>query len=84
MSEPINLLLVEDNEYDAVLLVHALRSAGFDVTMERVQTAEEMQAALANHAWDAVISDFKLPSFSAPKALETLRKSGKDLPLIVV
>lgn len=84
MGEPLNLLLVEDNEYDAVLLVHALRSAGFDVSMERVQTAEEMRAALAKHDWDAVISDFKLPSFSAPKALETLRKSGKDLPFIVV
>jgi PAS domain S-box-containing protein/putative nucleotidyltransferase with HDIG domain len=84
MSEPINLLLVEDNENDAVLLVHELRNAGFDVTVERVQTAKEMEVALSNRDWDAIISDFKLPSFSAPKALEVLRKSGKDLPFIVV
>jgi PAS domain S-box-containing protein len=84
MSEPINLLLVEDNENDAILVVHELRNAGFDVTMERVQTMQEMQISLSNHDWDAIISDFKLPSFSAPKALEILRKSGKDLPFIVV
>ena len=84
MSEPINLLLVEDNENDAILLVRELRKAGFDLTVERVQTANEMQDALSNHDWDAIISDFKLPSFSAPKALEILKKSGKDLPFIIV
>ncbi len=85
MSESLSLLLVEDNEYDAILLVRELRNGGFDVTVERVQSAAEMQAALStNQAWDAIISDFKLPSFSAPKALEILRKSGKDLPFVVV
>ena len=84
MSEPINLLLVEDNENDAALLVRELRKAGFDVTVERVQTAKEMQISLSNHDWDAIISDYKLPSFSAPKALEILKKSGKDLPFIIV
>jgi PAS domain S-box-containing protein len=84
MSELINLLLVEDNELDATLLAHELRHAGFEVRLERVETAETMQAALLNGEWDAVVSDYKLPAFSAPKALETLRKSGKDLPFIVV
>src|SRR5512133_2183991 len=84
MSEPLNLLLVEDNELDANLLVRELRNAGFDVTVERVQSGQEMQAALSNRKWDAIISDFKLPSFSAPKALEILRSSRQDLPFIVV
>jgi PAS domain S-box-containing protein/putative nucleotidyltransferase with HDIG domain len=84
MSEHINLLLVEDNENDAILLVHDLRNAGFDVFVERVETAKEMQTALSQQAWDAIISDFNLPLFSAPKALEILRNSGIDLPFIVV
>jgi len=84
MGEQINLLLVEDNEYDATLLVLGLHKAGFEVNMERVQTASEMQNALENKHWDAVISDYKLPSFNAPGALEILRRSDKDLPFIVV
>jgi len=84
MSDQINLLLVEDNEYDATLLIHGLRKAGFDLNVERVQTEEEMQRALANKNWDAVVSDYKLPAFNAPGALETLRESKKDLPFIVV
>jgi len=84
MNEALNLLLVEDNELDATLLAHELRKAGFEVHLERVETAGEMQAALARKAWDAVVSDYKLPAFSAPKALETLRKSGMDLPFLVV
>jgi len=84
MSENINLLLVEDNESDATLLVLALRKAGYEVNMLRVETAQEMQNALETKNWDAVISDYNLPAFNAPRALEILRRSGKDLPFIVV
>lgn len=84
MGEPLNLLLVEDSDIDARLLVYDLQQAGFDVTMQRVQTAQEMRAALAQGEWDAVISDYRLPTFSAPDALEVARESGRDLPFLVV
>jgi PAS domain S-box-containing protein len=84
MAERINLLLVEDNKVDAFLIVHELKNSGFEVTFERVQTEAELQAALEKSEWDAVLSDFSLPMFSAPDALETLRQSGQDLPFIVV
>ena len=84
MGELIRLLLVEDSEQDEILLAHDLRKVGFELKMERVQTAQQMQAALAAQEWDAVISDYNLPAFSAPKALEILRQSGYDLPFIIV
>jgi PAS domain S-box-containing protein len=84
MSEPINVLLVEDNELDATLLTYELRNGGFQVNLKRVETAREMGLALQEQEWDAVVSDYKLPAFSAPKALETLKKSDQDLPFIVV
>jgi signal transduction histidine kinase/DNA-binding response OmpR family regulator len=43
-----------------------------------------MIAALAASEWDAVFSDFSMPTFSAQKALETLQQSGLDLPFIIV
>ncbi len=83
-NESLRLLLVEDSETDAQLLVYELRLANFDVKMRRIETEDEMRLALTEEKWDAVISDFRLPSFSAPDALKTLHESGLDLPFIIV
>ncbi|MCK5212864.1 MAG: HD domain-containing protein, partial [Dehalococcoidia bacterium] len=34
--------------------------------------------------WDIVVSDYKMPQFSAPEALRTLQESGIDIPILVV
>jgi len=34
--------------------------------------------------WDVVISDYKLPQFSAPAALMVLKKTGLDIPFIAI
>lgn len=51
---------------------------------ERVESAEAMRASLAAHVWDLVISDFSLPGFGGPQALEVLRASGHEIPFIAV
>ena len=84
MALPLRLLLVEDSADDADLILHELRRAGYDPTCERVQTAAEMKAALAERPWDLVIADYVLPHFSAPGALTLVQESGLDLPFIVV
>jgi len=84
MSVPLSLLLVEDSEDDAILVAHALRRGGYDLTFERVDTPEAMCAALARQCWDIVISDFAMPQFSGPAALAQLKESGLDLPFIIV
>lgn len=84
MSQTLRVLIVEDSENDALLLVRALRRAGYDVAHERVDTAEAMMAALARHGWDIVISDYSMPNFSGTGALELLKKSGLDIPFIFV
>ncbi|MDP1586129.1 MAG: PAS domain S-box protein, partial [Prosthecobacter sp.] len=84
MSAPLSVLIVEDSASDAALMVRQLQHAGFDVTHERVDTREEMSVALGKYAWDIVLSDFRLPNFSAGEALETLHACGPDTPFIVV
>jgi signal transduction histidine kinase/DNA-binding NarL/FixJ family response regulator len=76
--------LVEDSEDDADLVLRALRRAGYDVSYERVDTEEAMRAALARERWDLVISDFVMPAFDGLRAVETLRATGTDLPIIIV
>jgi PAS domain S-box-containing protein len=81
---PLRVLIVEDSEDDAELLLFELRRGGFEVDYRRVQTAAAMREALRPNAWDVVVSDFSMPDFTAVDALEVLRASGLDLPFILV
>ncbi len=84
MKRKLHLLLVEDSQDDALLLVRELRQGGYDVEYERVETAHDMEAALANHSWDLIICDYTMPSFSAPEALEVLKNTDRDIPFIII
>jgi len=83
-GKPLRVLLVEDSERDAALIMMHLRRGGYEPTLERVYTPMEMQAKLHYSDWDIVISDFNLPGFNAYAALKTLKESGKNIPVIVL
>jgi PAS domain S-box-containing protein len=80
---PLRVLIVEDCEDDALLLVAELRQGGYWPECQRVVSAAEMVHAL-DAPWDVVIADYSLPSFDAPAALNILKSQGLDLPFIVV
>ena len=84
MSRPIRVLLVEDSESDAALLLLELRRAGYTPVCERVETAAAMKAALDRQPWEVVIADYVLPKFSGPAALKLLQEHGLDIPFIIV
>ena len=62
MGIPLSVLLVEDSENDALLLLRTLRRGGYDPTWERVETAAAMEDALEGRSWDLVISDHSMPA----------------------
>lgn len=84
MGQQLNVLLVEDSEDDAILILRELRRSNFDVVWERVQTAESFCEKLRPGAWDVIIADYQLPRFDAPAALQLLKQSQLDLPFIMV
>ena len=85
MSRPLHVLIVEDSPDDAVLVLHELRRGGFDPVYERVETAEDLRVALSEGGrWDLVISDYSMPSFNAPEALDLLRSRDPDTPFVIV
>src|ERR671914_2001139 len=85
MGMPLKVLLVEDSEDDALLLVRMLRRGGYDPAWERVDTPAAMEAALDGGSWDLIISDHSMPAFSSLAALGLLRRKGLvDLPFIIV
>ncbi|NTV36492.1 MAG: GAF domain-containing protein, partial [Anaerolineaceae bacterium] len=84
MNKRWRLLLIEDQEDDAALVLAELRRAGFDFNWKRVYIREEIQNALQTEKWDLIISDYALPGFNGLAALNLCQKLGVDSPFIIV
>src|SRR5215211_4651513 len=89
LTGTLRVLLVEDSENDAMLLLRELRRGGYEPLSQRVCTPEDMQKALRsadarNEPFQVVISDYYMPRFRAPDGLRLLRELGYDVPFIVV
>jgi two-component system, cell cycle sensor histidine kinase and response regulator CckA len=82
MGTLLRLLIVEDSEDDASLLLRELRRGDYDVRFERVDTEAAMAVALDNQKWDLVISDYSMPLFSGTAALRVLRERNTEIPFI--
>jgi len=81
---PLRLLLVEDTEDDARLLLRTLGKGGFLPDFLRVDTPESLRAALGAGGWDIVISDYTMPEFGGLQALAIAKQHDPDLPFIIV
>jgi DNA-binding NtrC family response regulator len=84
VKNDLNILLVEDSEDDALLLLRELQRHGYEPRIQRVETAGQLEAALSARKWDLIISDYVMPAFSGLDALRTIKGSGLDIPFIIV
>lgn len=84
MKQPLRVLVVEDSEFDAKMLVRLLDRGGYATAYERVQTADDMTRALVEKQWDLILSDYNLPGFNATLALQLLQATRLDIPFIIV
>ncbi len=88
-ERPLRVLLIEDSENDAMLLLRELRRGGYQPFCLRVDTPEGTEEALRDadergEPWEIIISDYYMPRFRGPEALATVRRLGYDTPFIVV
>jgi two-component system cell cycle sensor histidine kinase/response regulator CckA len=83
MTEPIRVLIVEDDPTDADLVVRELRRAGFVPDWVRVESESEYLSCL-DRIPDIVLSDSSLPEFDGLRALDLLRQRSHDIPFILV
>jgi signal transduction histidine kinase len=84
MPTPLQVLMLEDSENDALLLLRELRRGGFEVTARRVDNAKDLKAALKGRSWDIILSDYSMGPFDALAALHIVQEQGLDLPFIVI
>ncbi|HEV2695189.1 MAG TPA: PAS domain S-box protein [Verrucomicrobiae bacterium] len=80
----MQILIVEDSIDDTLLLLAEMKQKGYTVVHRCVDTPADFVDALQSQAWDAVISDYSLPQFSGPGALNLLREHSHVIPFIMV
>jgi PAS domain S-box-containing protein len=83
MSQPLRILILEDNPTDAELVLRTLRRAGHELQWERVETEAAFLAAL-DKSPDLILSDYSMPQFDGLRAMDLLRERGLDIPFILI
>lgn len=84
LETDLRVLIVEDSKIEAKFTVNLLKKNGYSVVHERVETEEEMVAALEEHKWDIIISDYQMPDFDGMRALQVFQRYDLDIPFILV
>ncbi len=78
------LILIEDSEDDAALVMRELAGGGIAAEYRRVATPAQLESALRDFRPDAVLSDYRVPGLDAPEALALVRALRPDLPFLCV
>src|SRR6267154_2728328 len=84
MAEQLRILLAEDSETDAELVLRELKRGGLDFQSRRVQTESDFRRELDQFQPHLVISDFSMPQFSGRSALAIAREFRADIPFIFI
>lgn len=80
----LRVLLIEDDDHDAALIMRALRRGGVECLFDRATNGDEAEAALSSTAYGVVLCDVTIPNHAPDRALDLLRIRAQYTPLIVL
>jgi PAS domain S-box-containing protein len=83
-TRQLRVLLLEDVDADAELMVHALERSGVSFSWKHAKDREAFAAALADSAPDVILADYSLPRFNGREALQMALAARPDVPVIMV
>ena len=84
MTEPLSILILED-EPDHVLLIRMLLERDkLAITLLHVMTEADFLAALATFAPEIVLVDFRLPGYDGLSALAAIKERRIAVPVIMI
>ena len=84
MTTPLKILLLEDSEADADLVVRELTRARMPHQIKRVETKEGFERELVDYSPDVILSDHTMPGYDGLSALAAARKVRPEIPFIFV
>lgn len=79
----IRLLTIKESSNEAEAIASMMRNAGYAIRSANVEDGEDLTESLNQQSWDLIVSSMKLPEFTAADALEIVKQSGKDIPVVV-
>ena len=82
--EQVRVLMVEDEESDAVLIRRELARLTPPPDIQHVRTQPALVAALDGFAPHVILCDHNIPGFSGWEALELAQRARPDVPFILV
>lgn len=80
----IRILCIEDTEGDFRLVERRILRDGLQTLMKRVETRDEIEAALSAEPWDVILTDYTLPSLRVEDEIPSIAARWPDLPIILV
>jgi len=84
MEKKLKILMLEDVEDDAGLIVRTLEKNGMQFESKRVDSKDEFAEAIRNYPADVILSDHSLPQFNSLEALKICRRINLSTPFILV
>jgi len=84
MNEKFKILIAEDLDSDAELAIRELKKEFNDISTQVVDTEDEFKVALDKFEPDAVVSDYRMPSFNGLKALEITKELKPFLAFVIL
>src|SRR2546427_917389 len=83
-NDVLRVLIVEDNEADHDLMLHALRRGGFSIDGLRAASKDAVVAALRSFDADMVLVDHTLPGSTGLEILHLVQRERPLLPVLIV
>jgi CheY-like chemotaxis protein len=84
MPEPLRILILEDNPFDAELVQFELEEAGLAFTAKVVMTEKDFLREIQGYYPDLILSDYDLPKYDGALALAEASSRCPDTPFILV
>mgnify|MGYP001254045630 CR=1 FL=1 len=76
MGTPLRVLIIEDSEIDALMLLLELKQGGYEPVHERAETIGAVRRALRDEAWDIILCDYYLSGFNGLQVLAIVKEMG--------
>jgi len=81
----IHILLIEDNETDAILVQSELQQAiGDQITLIHTERLSSALKLIHEYSFDLILSDLTLPDSDGIKTINLLRESAASIPIAVL
>jgi methyl-accepting chemotaxis protein len=80
----LRVLLIEDNEDHAFLVMHELKKGGYSADLLRVDTLKDVRESLDTKEWDVLLCDYALPGFNGMDVLSEFTTRNLDIPFIII